>query len=210
MANNVKTASSTGPAGYIYSFNGPHSLFVDTMRTIRILGVAWQLGHYLAHENDRRADLLKRSVLHGWTTNQYIMFHGDSDHTYDVRGRTAHEALFNRNDGAFRCRSSQQGYSPFSTWTREDSAWAMLGTPRRSPTRRSGAGGIKKRSSLRTSRPPRHLRSLHQRLRAMDGIVYWDDGARACARWATGAAATPITQRLRAVDSSASAIAAGG
>ena len=31
--------------GYVYSFNGPHSLFVDTMRTIRILGVAWQLGH---------------------------------------------------------------------------------------------------------------------------------------------------------------------
>ncbi len=102
--------------GYVYSFNGPHSLFVDTMRTVRILGVAWQMGHQLMHENDKAADLLKRSVLHGLTTNQYILFHGDSGHAYDLRGRTAHEAIFNRNDGSFRCRSSQQGYSPFSTW----------------------------------------------------------------------------------------------
>ena len=43
--------------------------------------VAWQLGHHLAHENDRKADLLKRLVLHGLTTNQYIVFHGDSDTT---------------------------------------------------------------------------------------------------------------------------------
>ncbi len=33
--------------GYIYTFNGPHSLFIDTMRTTRILGVAHQLGHSL-------------------------------------------------------------------------------------------------------------------------------------------------------------------
>src|SRR5207253_5337373 len=111
--------------GYIYSFNGPHSLFVDTMRTIRILGVAWQLGHKLMHENDRAADLLKRLVLHALCTNKYVLFHGESSHTYDVRGRTAHEAIFNRNDGSFRARATQQGYSPFSTWTR-GLAWAML------------------------------------------------------------------------------------
>jgi unsaturated chondroitin disaccharide hydrolase len=67
--------------GYIYSFNGPQSLFVDTMRSCRILGVAWQLGHKLMHENDKAADLLKRSVLHGLTTNQHIVFHGDSSPT---------------------------------------------------------------------------------------------------------------------------------
>jgi hypothetical protein len=33
--------SRTGDGGgYIYSFNGPHSLFVDTMRTLRVLGLA--------------------------------------------------------------------------------------------------------------------------------------------------------------------------
>jgi len=66
------SANTTG-LGYIYSFNGPHSLFVDTMRTLRSLGVAWQLGHKLMHENDRAADLLKRLVLHGLATNQYIL-----------------------------------------------------------------------------------------------------------------------------------------
>src|SRR6202012_4662315 len=70
--------------GYIYSFNGPHSLFVATMRTLRILSLSRKLGHVLQHENDRRADLLKRCVLHALATNQYILFHGDTDHTYDV------------------------------------------------------------------------------------------------------------------------------
>jgi len=36
--------------GYIYSFNGPHSLFVDTMRSLRSLAVAHQLGHVLMGE----------------------------------------------------------------------------------------------------------------------------------------------------------------
>ena len=45
---------------------------------------------------------------------------------YDVRGRTAHESLFNAANGTYRGPSSQQGYSPFSTWTR-GLAWAMLG-----------------------------------------------------------------------------------
>ena len=33
--------------GYIYSFNGPHSLFVDTIRSCRSLALAHQLGHAL-------------------------------------------------------------------------------------------------------------------------------------------------------------------
>ena len=33
--------------GYIYSFNGPHSLFSDTIRSLRVLAVAYQLGHRL-------------------------------------------------------------------------------------------------------------------------------------------------------------------
>ena len=40
--------------GYIYSFNGPHSLFVDTIRSLRALAVAHQLGHRL-HGRERRA-----------------------------------------------------------------------------------------------------------------------------------------------------------
>ena len=45
---------------------------------------------------------------------------------YDLPGRVVHESIFNTNDGRYRCPSTQQGYSPFSTWTR-GLAWAMLG-----------------------------------------------------------------------------------
>ena len=69
---------------------------------------------------------LLRAVTHALTTAKYICFDGSSGQTYDVRGRTSHEAIFNRNDGQFRCRGTQQGYSPFSTWTR-GLAWAVLG-----------------------------------------------------------------------------------
>ena len=43
-----------------------------------------------------------------------------------MRGRVAHESIFNLNDGAYRCPSSQQGYSPFTTWTR-GLAWIVCG-----------------------------------------------------------------------------------
>lgn len=45
--------------GYIHSFNGPHSLFADTMRSLRSLAVAHQLGHVLMGERDRRISLLQ-------------------------------------------------------------------------------------------------------------------------------------------------------
>jgi len=55
--------SNCKDGGYICSFNGPHSLFVDTIRTIRALAVAHQLGHALSGENDRRISLLDRLLL---------------------------------------------------------------------------------------------------------------------------------------------------
>src|SRR6187402_403403 len=36
--------------GYVPSFNGPHSLFADTIRSMRALAVAHQLGHVLMGE----------------------------------------------------------------------------------------------------------------------------------------------------------------
>ena len=44
----ARWTSLPGGDGYIYSFNGPHSLFIDTIRTVRICGVAHALGHALA------------------------------------------------------------------------------------------------------------------------------------------------------------------
>lgn len=115
-----------GGGGYIYSFNGPHSLFVDTIRSLRALAVGHRLGHVLTAENDQRISLLDRLIQHAEATAKYSVYYGQGRDAYDLRGRTVHEAIFNRNDGNFRCPSSQQGYSPFTTWTR-GLAWAMCG-----------------------------------------------------------------------------------
>jgi len=119
------TSISTG-GGFIYSFNGPHSLFIDTVRTLRALAVAHQLGHALMHERDQKASLLGRLVAHGLTSAAYSIYYGRGRDHYDQPGRVAHEVIFNLNDGSYRCPNSQQGYSPFSTWTR-GLAWAILG-----------------------------------------------------------------------------------
>lgn len=112
--------------GYIYSFNGPHSLFVDTLRSLRSLAVAHQLGHALMGEQDQRISLLRRLLQHAAATARYNVFYGTGRDGYDIAGRTAHECIFNLNDGSYRCPSTQQGFSPFSTWTR-GLAWAILG-----------------------------------------------------------------------------------
>ena len=214
-----KHTADASALGYIYSFNGPHSLFIDTMRTTRILGVSWQLGHSLMHEGDRSANLLKRSVLHGLTTSQYIVFHGDSEHTYDVRGRTAHEGTFNRNDGAFRARATQQGYSPFSTWTR-GLAWAMLGYAEEleffktiSASDFKSACEVAKSDVIKVYERNAKETCDHyiNDVSTLDGITYWDDGAPGLSElgdWRNHNA-DPYNE-FEPVDASASAIAAQG
>src|SRR6185312_11832941 len=77
-------------------------------------------------ENDCEVSLLGRLVEHGKSTARYSVFYGEGRDIYDQRGRVVHECLFNPNDGNYRCPSTQQGYSPFSTWTR-GLAWAICG-----------------------------------------------------------------------------------
>jgi rhamnogalacturonyl hydrolase YesR len=112
--------------GFIHSFNGPHSLFVDTIRSCRALAVAHQLGHVLMGEQDAKISLLQRLIEHALNTARYSIYYGEGRDAYDERGRTTHEAVFNTASGVFRCPNSQQGYSPFSTWTR-GLAWAICG-----------------------------------------------------------------------------------
>jgi len=112
--------------GYLYSFNGPHSLFADTIRSLRSLAVAHRLGHVLMDEQDQRISLFGRLCEHARTTARYAVYYGEGRDGYDVRGRVAHESIFNLNNGRYRCPNSQQGYSPFSTWTR-GLAWIMCG-----------------------------------------------------------------------------------
>jgi unsaturated chondroitin disaccharide hydrolase len=173
--------------GYVYSFNGPHSLFVDTIRSMRILAVAHQLGHTLRGENDQAISLLNRLIMHGLSTAKYNIYYGVARDFYDIpasRGRTCHEAIFNRNDGRFRCPSSQQGYSPFSTWTR-GLAWAMLGFSEQLEFLRTladadfGGGAIPTRQEIMTTfeRAARATCDFYIDHAALDGICYWDTGA---------------------------------
>ncbi len=122
----VAGAPGVAPSGYIYSFNGPQSLFSDTIRSMRSLVVAHQLGHVLMGEGDKPINLLHRAIEHAATTARFNVFFGQGRDSYDVRGRVAHESIFNRNDGQFRCSSTQQGYSAFTTWTR-GAAWIICG-----------------------------------------------------------------------------------
>ncbi len=87
-----KTSDGTG---YIYSFNGPQSLFVDTIRSCRSLALAHQLGHVLMGERDERISLLQRLVEHANNTARYNIWYGEGRDAYDVAGRTAHESIFN-------------------------------------------------------------------------------------------------------------------
>ncbi len=119
-------AKTRDGGGYIYSFNGPQSLFVDTIRSCRALAMAYRLNHQMMGERDEPICLLGRIIAHAQATAKYNIWYGEERDLYDVRGRTAHESLFNTNSGDYRCPSTQQGYSPFTTWTRGLS-WAMLG-----------------------------------------------------------------------------------
>lgn len=118
--------STLPDGGYIHSFHGPQSLFVDSIRSLRSLGVAHRLGHVLMGEGDVRISLLERLIQHASTTAKYNVFYGEGRDHYDVRGRVAHECIFNVSNGTYRCATTQQGFSPFTTWTR-GLAWAMLG-----------------------------------------------------------------------------------
>src|SRR6266850_7959505 len=112
--------------GFIHSFNGAHSLFVDTIRSLRALALGHAFGQRLMEEQDTPISLLDRLVQHARATAEFNVYYGRGRDRFDVRGRTAHESLFNVASGTYRGPSTQQGYSPFTTWTR-GLAWAMLG-----------------------------------------------------------------------------------
>jgi unsaturated chondroitin disaccharide hydrolase len=205
-----------GGGGFIYSFNGPHSLFVDTIRSLRALAVSHQLGHVLMAENDRRISLLGRLIDHARATARYSVFYGTARDAYDVRGRVAHESVFNTNDGDFRCPNSQQGYSPFSTWTR-GLAWAMCGFAEQleffatRPDAEFEAFGGKQDIVTIMRAAAEATCDFYIENTPPDGVPYWDTGAPGLAMlgdWRT-LAADPHNP-YEPVDSSAAVIAAQG
>ncbi len=202
--------------GFIYSFNGPHSLFIDTMRTLRSLAVAHLLGHVLKDENDTSVSLLERLLIHAKTTAKYAVYYGEGRDSYDLWGRVAHESIFNLNDGNYRCPNSQQGFSPFSTWTR-GLAWAILGFAEELEFLKTLKAeelehfGGKTTCEVFFLKAAKATSDFYLENTPLDGIPYWDTGAPQLHQIADylNKPADPFNA-FEPVDSSAAAIASQG
>jgi unsaturated chondroitin disaccharide hydrolase len=202
--------------GFIHSFNGPHSLFVDTVRSLRALAIAHRLGHALLEEQDARVSLLERLVQHAHATATFNVYYGRGRDAYDVRGRVAHESLFNIVNGSYRGPSSQQGFSPFTTWTR-GLAWAVLGFAEQLEFLATVGDGelaaLGGRAAIDGWMLDAALAAAdyYIEVAAADGVPYWDTGAPGLSElgdWGRRAA-DPFNEH-EPVDSSAAAIAAQG
>ena len=168
--------------GFIYSFNGPHSLFCDTIRSVRSLMLAHRLGHVLMGENDVAISLLGRGIDHLRATAEFSVFYGEGRDIYDTWGRVAHESTFNANDGNYRAPSTQQGYSPFTTWTR-GLAWVICGFAEElefieavDDEALSEFGGRRQIEQTLT-RAAKASGDFYIENTPTDGVPYWDTGA---------------------------------
>lgn len=95
--------------GYLASFIGPQSLFIDIMMNVGI--ILWAANH--------TGDETLRTIAleHCRTTAKYLV---------RADGGTAHEGIFDTHTGQFLHESTHQGFSASSTWTR-GLAWAIYG-----------------------------------------------------------------------------------
>jgi unsaturated chondroitin disaccharide hydrolase len=145
--------------GFIYSFNGPQSLFVDVLMNVRLL--FWAQAHGAGKEVGRRA------IEHCRTSVRYLV-RSDGTGLGDEDGRVAHEAIFNTEPGRgeFRCLSTQQGYSPFTCWSR-GLAWALYGLT--VAARWSGEAELLDAA--------RRCAGYYLRHTPENGVPYWDYGA---------------------------------
>ena len=62
--------------GFIHSFNGEHSLFIDTIRTLRRCALSHLLGHELLCEQDCKICLLDRLLIHARTSATVNIYYG--------------------------------------------------------------------------------------------------------------------------------------
>src|SRR5262245_7983790 len=95
--------------GYLASFIGPQSLFIDIMMNVGI--TLW------AANATGDAALRQVALEHSRTTAKYLV---------RPDGGTAHEGIFDPETGKFLRQSTHQGWSAESPWTR-GLAWALYG-----------------------------------------------------------------------------------
>ena len=209
-ADSATAATSTRSTARTRSSSTPSDRCARS-RSRTCSGIAWW------KSRTRRSTCSSRLLQHARATATYNVFDGRRPGPFDVRGRVAHESLFNAANGTYRGPSTQQGYSPFSTWTR-GLAWAMLGfaeqieflaiVPAEALERRGRRGAPTRGWSRPRARP---ATSTSSRAACADGVPYWDTGAPGLAAlgdWGSRAA-DPFNDR-EPVDSSAAAIAAQG
>ncbi|MEM7234517.1 MAG: glucuronyl hydrolase [Planctomycetota bacterium] len=167
-----------GDRGYIYSFNGPQSLFIDVMMNVRLL--------FWAATRGAPPEVGEKALEHSRTSAHFLV-QRDGEGMGMVDGSTTHEAIFNTEDGRgeFRCLSTQQGYSPFTCWSR-GLAWALYGFAE--AYRYTG-----EKEFLEVSR---RCAKFYLDNTPESGVPLWDYGAPA--------------EPHQPLDSSAAAVAAGG
>jgi unsaturated chondroitin disaccharide hydrolase len=95
--------------GYLASFLGPHSLFIDIMMNVPL--VFWAA-------NETGDESLRRVAVEHCRTTARTLVRPD--------GGTAHEGIFDVPTGRFMRQSTQQGWAADSTWSR-GLAWALYG-----------------------------------------------------------------------------------
>lgn len=95
--------------GYLASFIGPHSLFIDIMMNVGI--ILWAA-------NATGDEALRQVALEHCRTTQRTIVRPD--------GGTMHEGIFDVDTGAFLRPGTHQGWGPESCWSR-GLAWALYG-----------------------------------------------------------------------------------
>ena len=97
------------PGGYLCSFQGPESLYIDIMMNVGLV--------FYAADQDQDESLQEIACRHCLTTRRRLV-RGD--------GSTAHEGIFNPETGAFLKQTTRQGWRNDSTWAR-GLTWALYG-----------------------------------------------------------------------------------
>jgi hypothetical protein len=149
-------------------------------------------------------------------TATFSVYYGEGRDAFDLRGRTAHECIFNLKDGSFRGPNSQQGYSPFTTWTR-GLAWAICGfseiiewtdAAKQTGISLPDAGSDVELMALKAATA---VCDFYIENTPADGVPYWDTGAPLLHKigdW-PNKNSDPFNE-FEPVDSSAAAIASQG
>lgn len=97
------------PGGYLCSFIGPQSLFIDIMMNVGVI-------FFAARETQDQA--LHQVAMDHCLTTRRVLVRGD--------GSTAHEGIFDLATGEFLRQSTHQGYRGDSCWSR-GLTWSLYG-----------------------------------------------------------------------------------